>query len=151
MWEGGRVQIANWDGTILLWEIERVVIPDSTKRIGVADEGRQLSECSRLVTPLVPTDTALLPNHRNPFSRETWIPYQLKKSAKVALTIYGMNGQVVRILVLEHQPAGAYRSRSRAAYWDGRNREGESVAIGVYFCTLTAGDLITTRKMLVGK
>ena len=34
---------------------------------------------------------------------------------------------------------------------DGRNALGESVASGVYFYTLTAGDFTTTRKMLIRK
>ena len=59
----------------------------------------------------------------------------------MTLTIYDINGQLVRRLALGHQPAGMYRSRSRAAYWDGRNQLGESVASGLYFYTLTAGNL----------
>ena len=46
----------------------------------------------------------------------------------------------IRTLHFGHQPAGIYQSRSRAAYWDGRNEMGESVASGVYFYTLTAGN-----------
>ena len=44
---------------------------------------------------------------------------------------------------------GIYESRSRAASWDGRNAQGEPVASGVYFYTLTAGDFSVTRKMLI--
>ena len=40
---------------------------------------------------------------------------------------------------------------SCAAYWDGKNALGEPVASGVYFYTLTAGDWIATRKMLIRK
>jgi len=98
-----------------------------------------------------PHETALMPNYPNPFNPETWIPYQLSKPTDVTLTIYAVNGHVVRRLSLGHQPAGMYQSRSRAAYWDGRNAFGESVASGVYFYTLTAGDFITTRKMLIHK
>ena len=90
-------------------------------------------------------------NYPNPFNPETWIPYQLAKSAAVALTIYDMNGEMVRRLVVEHQAAGMYRSRSRAAYWDGRNQLGEAVASGLYFYTLTAGDFTATRRMLILK
>ena len=39
--------------------------------------------------------------------------------------------------------------RSRAAYWDGKNEVGESVASGDYFYTLTAGDFTATRKLLI--
>ena len=105
----------------------------------------------QLLTALTPKETALLANFPNPFNPETWIPYQLAKPADVTLTIYAMNGQVVRRLVLGHQAAGMYQNRSRAAYWDGRNALGEPVASGVYFYTLTAGDFAATRKMLIRK
>ena len=41
--------------------------------------------------------------------------------ANVTLRISAVDGQVVRTLALGHQPAGIYRHRSRAAYWDNRN------------------------------
>ena len=107
-----------------------------------------------------PEVTQLLRNYPNPFNPETWIPYQLAEPAEVALRIYAANGALVRTLRLGHQSAGYYTSRSRAAYWDGRNDVGEKVASGVYFYTLstestrdsiTAGDFTATRKMLIRK
>ena len=104
-----------------------------------------------LLASLIPEETALLRNYPNPFNPETWIPYQLAESAEVTLTIYDMNGQLVRRLEVGHQAAGMYRSRSRAAYWNGRNQLGESVASGLYFYTLTAGEFSATRRMLILK
>ena len=101
--------------------------------------------------PEIPETTTLLPNYPNPFNPETWIPYQLADPADVTLTIYDINGRVVRNLDLGHQRAGMYHTRSRAAHWDGRNAQGEPVASGVYFYTLTAGDLSATRKLLIRK
>ena len=103
----------------------------------------------QLVTTLIPKQTALLPNYPNPFNPETWLPYQLAQPADVTLTIYAVNGQVVRELALGHQPAGTYQTKSRAAYWNGRNAVGERIASGIYFYTLTAGDFTATRKMLI--
>ena len=94
---------------------------------------------------------ALAPNFPNPFNPETWIPYQLAADADVTLTIHALGGELIRRLVLGHQAAGTYFSRSRAAYWDGKNDFGESVASGVYFYTLAAGDFSATRKMLIRK
>ena len=96
-------------------------------------------------------ENALLANFPNPFNPETWIPYQLAKPTEVTITIYAVDGQVVRTLALGHQPAGMYQNRSRAAYWDGKNEFGEKIASGVYFYTLTAGDFSATRKMLIQK
>ena len=104
-----------------------------------------------LLASLIPEETALFHNYPNPFNPETWIPYQLAESAEVALTIYDANGEMVRYLALGHQAAGIYQSRSRAVYWDGRNQLGESVASGLYFYTLTAGQFTATRKMLILK
>ena len=98
-----------------------------------------------------PDETALLHNYPNPFNPETWIPYQLAESAEVTVHIYAASGVLVRTLALGHQPAGIYQHRSRAVYWDGKNEVGESVASGVYFYTLTAGDFAATRKMLIRK
>ncbi len=98
-----------------------------------------------------PDETVLLANYPNPFNPETWIPYQLAEPSAVTLHIYEVRGRTVRHLHLGHQPAGIYESRSRAAYWDGRNSLGEPVASGVYFYTLTAGDFRATRKLLIRK
>ncbi len=105
----------------------------------------------QLLLALIPKETALLPNYPNPFNPETWIPYQLAQPAEVTLTIYAVDGKLVRRLDLGHQPIGIYHSKSRAAYWDGRNTVGEPVASGVYFYTLKAGEFTATRKMLIVK
>ena len=104
-----------------------------------------------LLASLIPKETALLHNYPNPFNPETWIPYQLSEPAEVTLTIYDMNGRLIRRLAVGHQAAGMYRSRSHAAYWDGRNQLGEPVASGLYFYTLTADEFTATRRMLILK
>ena len=105
----------------------------------------------QLLATLIPKETVLLPNYPNPFNPETWIPYQLSKPASVIISIYSAEGKLVRTLAFGHQSVGIYESRSRAAYWDGRNNLGESVASGVYFYTLSAGEFTATRKMLIRK
>ena len=110
-----------------------------------------IASLERLLQATVPEKTKLLLNYPNPFNPETWIPYQLAKATDVTVSIYSVNGTLVRTLALGHQSAGVYQSKSQAAYWDGRNELGEQVASGVYFYTLTAGDFSATGKMLVRK
>ena len=105
----------------------------------------------QLLLTLMPKETALLVNYPNPFNPETWIPYQLATPADVTLQIHAVDGSLVRTLSLGHKAIGIYQSRNRAVYWDGKNELGESVASGVYFYTLTAGDFTATRKMLIRK
>ena len=110
-----------------------------------------IANLEKLLASLIPEATALLANYPNPFNPETWIPYQLAESGEVTLTIYDINGKMVRRLAVGYKAAGMYRSRSRAAYWDGRNGLGESLASGVYFYTLTVGEFTATRRMLILK
>ena len=122
---------------------------------------RGIAVLEQLLSALTPKETALLPNYPNPFNPETWIPYHLAHAADVTLTIYDTKGAVVRRLDLGHQPAGYYTDRSKAAYWNGCNASGESIASGVYFYQLRAGrsglsmphrrDYSATRKMLILK
>ncbi|MCG9132793.1 T9SS type A sorting domain-containing protein [Candidatus Poribacteria bacterium] len=115
------------------------------------DTGVLASPTHQFSAMAAPTQTTLLPNYPNPFNPETWIPYQLATPADVMLRIYAVDGSLVRLLSLGHKSVGIYQSRSRAAYWDGKNEFGEPVASGVYFYTLTAGDFNATRKMLIRK
>ena len=110
-----------------------------------------IAALERLMDTGVPMETVLLPNYPNPFNPETWIPYDLAEDSDVEIHIYNLKGESVRQLSLGFQGAGAYRSRSRAAYWDGRNVVGESVASGVYFYTLQAGQMTATRQMVILK
>ena len=110
-----------------------------------------IENLENLLASLIPEETALLGNYPNPFNPETWISYQLATAAEVMLTIYDMKGGMVRRLAVGYQPAGIYRSRNRAAYWDGRNQLGEPVASGLYFYTLTADEFTKTRRMLILK
>ena len=136
--------LSNADVEMWLQEAKQLDVTDSKSLRGI----RFLEH---LLLTITPEKTVLLANYPNPFNPETWIPYQLAKPAMVTLTIYGANGQIVRQLSLGHQLSGIYQNRSRAAYWDGKNEAGESVASGVYFYTLTAGDFSATRKMLILK
>ena len=98
-----------------------------------------------------PKQTLLLQNYPNPFNPETWIPYRLSEAAPVTLSIYDATGQRIRTLLLGVQAAGFYQSRSRAAYWDGRNDLGEQVSSGVYFYQLSTPSEHQIKRMVILK
>ncbi len=98
-----------------------------------------------------PSKSLLLQNYPNPFNPETWIPYQLSEAGAVTFSIYGASGRLIRTLPLGFQPAGFYRSRGRAAYWDGRNNQGERVSSGVYFYQLSTPTFRQMRRMVIMK
>jgi len=119
----------------------------ATGDVRLGKELAMLSELLQLLAELTvtPETTALLPNYPNPFNPETTIPYDLSSDAIVSLTVYNIAGQVVRKLVDgEALAAGQYQ-----AVWDGRSESGASVASGMYFYLLHAGDYVAKRKMVL--
>jgi len=116
---------------------------EPVKHIAVEPRGKLITTWSKA------KKNELYQNYPNPFNPETWIPYQLARSADVVIRIYTKSGQLVRTLRLGRKREGKYQEKARAAYWDGRNDAGEPVASGVYFYRLEAGDFSKTRKMTV--
>lgn len=97
---------------------------------------------SQHILPTSIQQNLLLQNYPNPFNPETWIPYTLSKNAQVSLTIYDVQGRLIK-----HYSYGFQQIGKHTAYWNGKNTVGENVASGVYFYTLNAGDFSTTAKM----
>ena len=112
---------------------------------------RGIQVLKQMLRELLPQTTMLLPNYPNPFNPETWIPYRLANASHVQISIYDANGHLVRLLALGHQVAGYYTSKSRAAYWEGRDSLGQTVGSGLYFYQLQADSESFVRKMLILK
>ena len=123
------------DGRILLWKVEDLPI--------------LWSDAKRPNSPLF--KTALLPTYPNPFNPETWIPFDLAQESAVTIAVYDSAGQTVRRLELGDLPAGSYRAKGKAAYWDGRDAFGAPAASGVYFVRIEAGGFSETRRMVLLK
>ena len=138
----GRVDVS----TIEAWIAEARLTDD-----GSIAFAQGIQNLENLLASYIPKETALLANYPNPFNPETWIPYQLSENSPVSLSIYDRAGVLIRTLSLGMQSAGFYNSRERAAYWDGRNQDGEPVASGLYFYTVRADEFTATRKMLIRK
>ena len=145
--ESGRIRRANFNGKNIQDIVTRIGTPAD---IALGVMSAQVA-AAPATTTAAPEQTLLLSNYPNPFNPETWIPYQLAAPSEVRVTIYDTRGIVVRRLVLGHQPAGFYTSRSRAAYWDGRNNVGERVASGIYFYQLETDEISSMRKMVILK
>ena len=94
--------------------------------------------------PLVPTAFELQQNYPNPFNPETVIRYQLSEAGEVELTVFDRMGREVAVLVQTRQSAGEHLVK-----WDGRSADGQAVPSGIYLYRLRAGNLVSSRKMLL--
>jgi hypothetical protein len=94
-----------------------------------------------------PDTFALRANVPNPFNPATTIDYDVRRGgANVMITIFDVNGRLVRTLVDEHRAAGRYQ-----AHWNGLDDHGSPAASGVYFYRMQAGTFTQTRKMVLLK
>ena len=93
----------------------------------------------------------MLPNFPNPFNPDTWIPFDISDLADITILIYSLDGHIVRRIELGSRPAGHYRTRDQAAYWTGRNSNGDIVASGMYFVILKVNGIYTDRQKIVVK
>jgi len=89
----------------------------------------------------VPIDYALKQNYPNPFNATTKITYSLPKSSKVSLKIYDIIGNEILTLVDGTKEAGVYDVVFNEA----------NLTSGVYLYKITAGDFISTKKMILLK
>ncbi|MCB2231693.1 T9SS type A sorting domain-containing protein [bacterium] len=94
----------------------------------------------------LPSDFSLAQNYPNPFNPSTTIEYALPSPSRVRVEVFNAMGQAVTTLIDDVQPTGHHQ-----VVWDGTNDDGQTVASGVYFYRLTAGEFTQSRKMLLLK
>ena len=93
-----------------------------------------------------PAGYELLGNYPNPFNATTDIRFITPYEGDVKIEIFNIKGQLIKTLVDGYIKPGIYSKT-----WDGSNNSGNEVSSGVYFCKLTAGGNVDTRKMVLMK
>ncbi len=94
------------------------------------------------------TRTRLHQNHPNPFRPTTSVRFDLAgdRDTPVQLSIYDVEGRLVRSLIDAKLPPGEFEAR-----WDGRTNGGGQAAAGVYFYRLATPEVTETKKMVLLK
>ena len=83
-------------------------------------------------------------NYPNLFNPSTVINYQLTQACQVKISIYDVLGRHVKTLVNHQQPVGYFRTT-----WNGTDESNLSVAAGVYFCRMQAGEFVKMGKLVL--
>ncbi len=94
---------------------------------------------------ITPQEFRLAQNYPNPFNPVTHIQFALPSRERVRLVVYNCLGQQIKTLIAhEIKDPGYYEM-----IWDGTDQAGVSVASGIYFYTLQAGQHHKTSKMVL--
>lgn len=87
---------------------------------------------------------ALQPVAPNPVRDAATIGFQVPVQAEIDLRVYDVTGREVVVLA-----RGSYAAGSHDVRWDGRDARGNSVASGVYYYRLQAGEYEATRTLTI--
>jgi hypothetical protein len=88
----------------------------------------------------------LYQNYPNPFNPVTNITFTVPGKAHTSLSIYNIEGRLVKTLVNSEFSGGV-----KTVTWNGTDSNGNQVSSGVYFYRLRAGDNVMTKKMILLK
>jgi hypothetical protein len=80
----------------------------------------------------------------NPFNPATTINYSIAEETPVNLSIYNVNGQLVRTLVNETQKSKAY-----SVIWNGKDNRGGAVQSGIYFYRIKTNSFAQSKKFVL--
>jgi hypothetical protein len=94
--------------------------------------------------PTIPTVTAFEKVAPNPFADRTALVFALARESPVDLSIYSVDGRLVRTLARDVFPAGRHMLE-----WDRRSSQGDRVGSGLYIVRLTTKDGRFTHKVSV--
>jgi len=134
------------DGDIATISFKNVAYQNTVDVTAEALLNESISTSLQAQVKPVPTRFALENNYPNPFNPTTTIRYALPQDARVNVTIYNIQGQIVRTLVGTDQTAGYYTIQ-----WDGRSDAGTTVASGIYIYRINAGQFVSAKKMVMLK
>jgi len=109
----------------------------------IAQSAQDVNQAGDLATP---ASFQLCQNYPNPFNPDTRINFDIPQKATVTLAIYDLQGRRIRTLIQGEKAAGHY-----VAVWNSRTNSGEKVPSGVYVYRLTAGDYVSSKKMILLK
>jgi len=94
--------------------------------------------------PVTAEPVLFLQNYPNPFKGETSISFSLPEDGFVNISVYDINGKVIRDLAGKFYPSG-----TSAIIWNGDDNQGRPVKRGIYVCRLIAGDVSKSIRMVV--
>jgi len=96
------------------------------------------------ITETTPLTWSLQQNYPNPFNLSTTMNYSLPQAGRVKITIFNINGQIVRELLNSHQTAGYYTIN-----WDGYDNLSNPVVSGIYFYVIEAAEQFSSTKKMI--
>ena len=95
----------------------------------------------QMISSQIPESFDLYQNYPNPFNPLTKIKFDLAKSSFVKLSVYDIQGRLVKTIVEGELTPGSYQGVF----------DGNGIASGIYVYKLEAGEFVSTKRMMLVK
>ena len=117
---------------------------DSAEFIGAYEES-----CSQQLSSkesISPTSFEIFQNYPNPFNPETIIRFNTINSENINISIYNLNGSLIRELLSKSLQPG-----SHSVKWNGLDKNNVRASSGIYVCRIVSEANISSLKMILAK
>ncbi len=94
----------------------------------------------------LPQNFSLFQNYPNPFNPITTISFRIDKPQKINLSVYSINGALIKQLINDYVPAGAHN-----IVWNGLGQNGTIVPSGLYIYKISSSQKSIQKKMVFAK
>ena len=108
-------------------------------------------EAAPMMSPQIPVSSVpdmpvgtVSQNYPNPFNPKTNIDFALAGSERVRISVFDPAGKLVKVLTNQVYGAGTW-----TVSWDGKSKNDQDVASGVYFMKLDSATLSDSKKMVL--
>jgi hypothetical protein len=131
---GGLIYSSEWNGTRTIMRGLRLPTGAGNVKVssGLAKDADE-----------IPTEYALYQNYPNPFNPSTTIQFDLPEDSRVKIVVYDILGREVTSIADGVLEAGRYKET-----WEGRDRNGRSIATGVYIFRIEARSIVSNRNLI---
>ncbi|MCP4291202.1 MAG: hypothetical protein GY780_05145 [bacterium] len=126
---------------VVLVETGSIVVPDVT----LASTNIYVGDDLSAVQPVL-SESLSLACFPNPFNPRTQINYTLPEQQHTCLSVYGLDGKLIKTLVNEIRSGGNHQD-----YWSGKDNAGRSQPSGVYLFHLEAGPYKKVQRVTLMK
>ena len=139
-YETVQVSLRDFHDNEKVYDIDQLQDLDLYQQVGI------INTLSNNSFEISPRTFHLNQNYPNPFNPTTEIGYTIPENTFVSITIYDVQGRLVKLLVNQNQNAGIYVTN-----WNAKNEQGVSMPAGMYFYTIQTEKFKDTNKMILLK
>ena len=126
---GNMMNLNKWDGTTFSWNVNTI-------------GNYNYSGFTSVPQGTIASDDVLI--YPNPANGPISIQYKIESANEALVEFIDINGKTVKTFPQKQNKAGSY-----TVIWDGLDQKGSYTKSGIYFCRITIGGKVISKKLII--